>query len=130
MALELNHCEEILRQNMGTYKGSGFLGTKNGTFYLTNQRLIFATASKSVSFWLTPAAQFIPGSTVVWEIPLEKITSFGKQPKKINSWSYVITPEETYFVGFMSNDWLTYIHDAVKSLGKNVVVDGKNYVVQ
>mgnify|MGYP007057721887 CR=1 FL=1 len=32
--LELTEGESILRQNMGTYKGKGFFGTKNGTFYL------------------------------------------------------------------------------------------------
>ena len=129
--LELTEGESILRQNMGTYKGKGFFGTKNGTFYLTNKRLIFAIASKGMSFLMGAGAQFVPGSKVEWEIPLGDITELGFERVGLGKWSYVTAKGEKYLCGFMSNDWIkSYIKDAVTALGKSVVADGENFKVE
>ena len=129
--LELTEGESILRQNMGTYKGKGFFGTKNGTFYLTNKRLIFAIASKGMSFLMGAGAQFVPGSKVEWEIPLGDITELGFERVGLGKWSCVTAKGEKYLCGFMSNDWIkSYIKDAVTALGKSVVADGENFKVE
>ena len=131
MALQLAEGESILRQNMGNYKGKGFFGAKNGTFYLTNQRLIFATASKGISFLMGAGAQFVPGSKVEWEIPLGNITGFGFERVGLGKWSCVTAKGEKYLCGFMSNDWIhSYIKDAITAHGKSVVADGENYKVE
>ncbi len=130
MAIELANGENILRQNMGNYKGKGFFGTKSGTFYLTNKRLIFAKASKGMFLLLGAGSNFIPATNVMWEIPLEKIIGFGIERKKIGAWHYVETSEEKFTVAFMSKDWVNvYIKDAITNLGKSVVADGEVYKV-
>lgn len=131
MAIQFTEGENILRQNLGSYKGKGIFGTKNGTFYLTNKRLIFATLSKGKAFLIGAGSQFIPGDNVVWEIPLDDITGIGFERVALGKWSCITTTETKYLCGFMSKDWInSYIKDAITALGKCVVADGENYKVQ
>lgn len=111
MGIRLRNGEQILKHSLGPYIKSK-INVINGTFYLSNQRFIFAKHS----FWdymlFGIFTQFIKASKIYFEIELNNIVKV----ELIKGYYNIYTIDKCYKVGFTQNSkkWLNFIIDAIK----------------
>lgn len=126
MAMKLNDGEEILIQCQGNNIKS-FMNVQQGTFYLTNQRFIFARASKGVRFWAAPIHGFLEGWDVEFAFPYTEFSAlqvakhgFAKKfvIQTLSGASYNIQVQK-------KEEWLDVLRQAlVQYSGGHVMDDG------
>ena len=74
MKLTIGENEKIELQVQGSHIKS-FINVIQGTFYLTNERIIFARPNKAVRFLVPEVAGFVTGTDAVFAYPYTQLTS-------------------------------------------------------
>lgn len=112
MSITLKNGEKIIKHSLGPYIKST-LNVINGTFYLSNQRFVFAKPSFISSLLLGVFSQWVKASKILFELNLTDIVKIELLKK---SYYNIYTKENCYKVGFIqdSKKWHEYIIQAIK----------------
>ena len=126
MKLEFAENEQVELQVQGSHLKS-FLNVIQGTFYLTNERIIFARPNKAVRFWIPEAAGFITGTDAIFAHPYTQLVSAViKKHGFAKKTTITFQSGESYDVQAMDHDkFMTTLRNLVIAAnGDNVRDDG------
>ena len=125
MDFTLENNESIVLEVKGVHIRS-FFNVEQGTFYLTNERVVFARPSKAVRFWAPVAEGFVKGVDISFahfyaDLASATIKKHGFAKKIALTWKSGVTYEVQ---ATKHDEFMATLRNHVSANGGNVVEDG------